>query len=222
MTSLILVRHGETDWNRAGRIQGLTDIPLNDTGRTQARDAAAVLRLDLQDAGTDAPARAALVSSDLLRARETAEIIAAELGLRSPRLYPGLRERAYGEAEGIDAAEFQRRYGPWHVADVPGAESRAALRVRAIAALRDALADAQSDHAGEGARLLIVVAHGALIREVIGHASDDLHPEPGVRLPNGSAHRFRVAGDELHLVVPAGVDPAEVETAARGGASVRP
>jgi broad specificity phosphatase PhoE len=86
---LTLIRHGETDWNLARRIQGGTDIPLNDTGRLQARDAAAALRARL-----DPEQRTVVVASDLSRARETAEIIAGDLGLRVSRLYPELRVRS--------------------------------------------------------------------------------------------------------------------------------
>ena len=199
MRSLILIRHGETDWNRVGRIQGLTDIPLNDAGREQARRAAEELRSELAISPSDAADAAVIVSSDLQRAAETADIIAGALGLDAPRRYPELRERAYGDAEGLLTAEFQRRWGPWHVADVPGAETRADLRRRALAAL----ARAQHDAAPMGTTLpLIVVAHGALIREVIGHATDDRLPEPGVRLPNGSLHRFEVETGRLRLVLP--------------------
>ena len=199
MCSLILIRHGETDWNRVGRIQGLTDIPLNDAGREQARRAAEEVRSELAISPSDAADAAVIVSSDLQRAAETADIIAGALGLDAPRRYPELRERAYGDAEGLLTAEFQRRWGPWHVADVPGAETRADLRRRALAAL----ARAQHDAAPMGTTLpLIVVAHGALIREVIGHATDDRLPEPGVRLPNGSLHRFEVETGTLRLVLP--------------------
>ncbi len=199
MRSLILIRHGETDWNRAGRIQGLTDIPLNDAGREQARRAAEELRSELAISPSDAADAAVIVSSDLQRAAETADIIAGALGLDAPRRYPELRERAYGDAEGLLTAEFQRRWGPWHVADVPGAETRADLRRRALAALTRA----QHDAAPMGTTLpLMVVAHGALIREVIGHATDDRLPEPGVRLPNGSLHRFEVETGRLRLVLP--------------------
>src|SRR5689334_7037388 len=100
MTVLTLVRHGETDWNRARRIQGLTDIPLNDTGRTQARDAATGLLHQL-----DPTVPVVVAASDLARARETAEIIAETLGAQTPRLYPDLRERGYGQAEGVGIDE---------------------------------------------------------------------------------------------------------------------
>ncbi|MEZ5187956.1 MAG: histidine phosphatase family protein [Microbacterium sp.] len=105
MTTLLLVRHGETDWNAARRIQGSTDIPLNDTGREQARETAAAL------AARFAGQAPVVASSDLSRARETAEIIAEALGVAGPRLYPQLRERSYGVAEGMTIEEYLERFG---------------------------------------------------------------------------------------------------------------
>jgi broad specificity phosphatase PhoE len=86
---LLLVRHGETDWNRDGRWQGGSDTRLNDLGREQARALAERL-----DGSIDV-----LYSSDLARARETAEIVAAKLGLEV-HVDPRLRERSFGSWEG--------------------------------------------------------------------------------------------------------------------------
>jgi probable phosphoglycerate mutase len=97
---LCLVRHGETAWNAEGRVQGQIDIPLNDTGRAQAKAAAA--RLATQ--GFDA-----LYSSDLARAVETADAAAALLGLDVERT-ASLRERFYGDFQGLTHAEAQARY----------------------------------------------------------------------------------------------------------------
>jgi probable phosphoglycerate mutase len=199
VTALILIRHGETDWNRDRRIQGTTDIPLNDTGRAQARETAEALRARL-----DPAIPVTVVSSDLARARETAEIIATALDAEGPRVYPGLRERRYGEAEGMDVEEFRTRWGDWRAAEVPGAESWAELRQRALGALDAAVRDHREATGSTGATL-IVVAHGALIREVIRYASDGALPPEGERLANGSAHDF-VHGDEgLRLVAYAGI-----------------
>ena len=99
-TRILLVRHGETDWNASGRIQGHSDTPLNAAGRQQAQRAAQRLAPE--------PVRA-LYSSDLARAFETATIIGEPLGLTvvtSPRL----RERQYGAWEGLTSAEIQARY----------------------------------------------------------------------------------------------------------------
>ena len=199
MTALILIRHGETDWNRDRRIQGSTDIPLNDNGRAQARATAALLRERLS--GADQPT---IVSSDLARARETAEIIAGELGLAAPRTYRGLRERTYGEAEGLGVDEFRARWGDWYTAEVPGAEPWPDLRERGIAALGRAVRDHRRATAPVAASL-IVVSHGALIREIIRHATAGELPPEGERLLNGSAHDFVYERDHLRLIAYAGL-----------------
>ena len=94
LTTFALVRHGQTDWNAERRLQGSTDIPLNDVGRGQARDAAAVLSPYEWDA---------IVSSPLSRAAETADLIAEGLGLTVSRRVPELTERSFGPAEGMQA-----------------------------------------------------------------------------------------------------------------------
>lgn len=194
MTILTLIRHGQTDWNRDGRIQGATDIPLNDVGRSQARDAAATLREHL-----DPRHPVLVVASDLVRASETATIIAGELDLPAPRLYPQLRERAYGEAEGVEVSEFFRRWGDWHSAEVPKAETRPHLRHRAVEALRLVVRDARRDTAPSPASV-VVVSHGAFIREVIGHATGDDLPLAGERIVNGSGYRMLVEHDRIRLL----------------------
>lgn len=193
MTSLTLIRHGQTDWNLAGRIQGSTDIPLNDTGRQQATDAASALR-----AALDASAPVVVVSSDLARARETAEIIARELGAASPRTYPDLRERAYGDAEGVEVARFSELWGDWHTAEVPGAEPWADLRARALRGIRSAVRDVRRETAPASASL-VIVAHGALIREVLRHVTGGELPRTGERLPNGGAYGMLYERDRLTL-----------------------
>ncbi|MGB4778715.1 histidine phosphatase family protein [Microbacterium sp.] len=193
MTSLILVRHGETDWNAQRRIQGSTDIPLNDTGRAQAREVAERLRDELADAGP-----LVVASSDLSRAHETAQIVATVAGVAEPRTYPQLRERAYGDAEGITVDEFARRWGDWHTAEIPRAETWPDVRRRALTGIRRVVRDARRSTAPQSPTV-IVVAHGALIREIIRHASAGEFPHAGERLPNGSTHAFLVERDRLSL-----------------------
>jgi probable phosphoglycerate mutase len=94
LTTFALVRHGQTDWNAQRRLQGSTDIPLNDVGRGQAREAVAAL----SGYGWDA-----IVSSPLSRAAETAGLIAHGLGMRVARHIPELTERSFGPAEGMQA-----------------------------------------------------------------------------------------------------------------------
>lgn len=193
MTTLILVRHGETDWNAMRRIQGSTDIPLNDTGRAQAREVAERLQQELSAVGP-----VVVASSDLSRAVETARIIAATLAVPAPRTYRQLRERSYGIAEGASVAEFRDRWGSWAEAEVPEAETWPQVRRRALAGLQRAVRDARRDAAPQ-APTVVVVSHGALIREVIRHASAGAFPLEGERLANASTHRFLVERDRLSV-----------------------
>jgi probable phosphoglycerate mutase len=95
VTELLLVRHGETDWNAAGRLQGHTDRPLSDYGREQAR------RLADELAGEEF---SGIYASDLARARETAEIVGERLRL-AVVLDPDLREKDWGTWEGLTPPE---------------------------------------------------------------------------------------------------------------------
>jgi len=192
---MILVRHGQTDWNRDRRIQGTTDIPLNDTGRAQAKDAGMSLRDAIGDAGP------IIVSSDLSRANETARIIAGELGAAAPRVYPGLRERAYGDAEGATDAEFFARWGSWSNAVVPNAEDTEQVRVRALSALQQVDRDLRAEHAPT-AQTVVVVTHGALIRQVLLHATGGSFPPPHEALPNAARYPLLMERDRLRYLEP--------------------
>jgi probable phosphoglycerate mutase len=192
VTHLILIRHGETDWNRARLIQGATDIPLNDTGRAQAREAGLALRNRLD---VDAPL--VLVSSDLQRAAETADIIGAILERPVTGRYPELRERSYGEAEGVSIDELAERWGRGPDVQVPGAETRAQLRERAIGAVARVIDDASTRAEPP---VVVAVAHGALIREVLAFATDEQLPADGDRLGNGSAQEFSWEDGVLRLL----------------------
>jgi hypothetical protein len=95
MTELLLVRHGETDWNAEGRLQGHTDRPLSDYGRDQARQLADDLATEAFDV---------IYASDLARARETAEIVAERLDV-PVNVDPDLREKNWGTWEGLTSTE---------------------------------------------------------------------------------------------------------------------
>lgn len=142
--SFVLIRHGETDWNVRNLFQGSTDIALNDTGRAQARAAGDVLACRGWDV---------IVSSSLSRAAETADVIAARVGLARPQRYRTLIERDYGTLEGRPVCE----YGPQDGPDFAGCEPEAAVADRALATL----AELALIHRGDR---VLVVAHGTLIR----------------------------------------------------------
>ena len=141
MTTLLLIRHGETDWNAEGRLQGHTDRPLNDFGRRQARALAERLAGD---------GITAVYSSDLSRALETAEILAARLEL--PVVTdPDLRERNWGSWEGLTGTE---RDGVEYVGEANDAHGERVLgAVRRIA----------EQHPGES---VVVVTHGGSLRRI--------------------------------------------------------
>ena len=152
-TTILLARHGETDWNRDGVFQGHADPPLNEAGREQARELARRLRAVHIDA---------VYSSDLRRAYQTAEIVAAAKGL-SVVAEPGLREVDVGSWSGLTRAEIAERFPgvPRH-----DGETEEAHRERVVAAVtRIARA-----HAGES---VLVVSHGGSLRALRRHALGD-------------------------------------------------
>jgi broad specificity phosphatase PhoE len=168
VTTLILVRHGETDWNRDGRWQGHADEPLNDRGREQARALADEL------GGEDV---AAVYSSDLSRARETAEIIAARLA-RPVDVDARLREVHIGGWSGLTTAEIEARFpdevARWHGEDpghtFDGGESYAAMGERVVAALEEIAARHPEEQ-------VLVVLHGGPIRALLAHAAGITYEE---------------------------------------------
>ena len=189
MTLLTLVRHGQTDWNLDKRIQGTTDIPLNETGRADARAAAALL--------ADGEHHA-IYASPLARARETAEIIATGLGLDAPALVPDMREREFGEGEGMLVSEYIATYGDWFAA-VPRAETLEQVADRALLAL-DAIARDARRRSAPRAESIVVVTHGGVIRSLINRVSSGTLPREGEQLRNGSVHRFEASPGSLRLL----------------------
>lgn len=172
MSTLVnLIRHGQTDWNVQHRIQGTTDIPLNAVGRRQARDA--VTRL-VAEGPWDA-----VVSSPLIRALETAQIIATGVRVATVELEPGLVERNFGEAEGLTDEERNVRFPPG--TPVPGSETREQLRARALAAI-DRIADTHPD------KRIIVVAHGGLLGQILRAWTNESLPGPLDMIQNASSN----------------------------------
>lgn len=149
-TYLALVRHGVTDWNYDGRAQGQVDVPLNAEGERQAEAVAARMATERWDA---------VYSSDLARARATAEAICRRTGhtLVTDRR---LRERDMGPAEGLTAVEREVLWPGVALSDIPGVESDAALGRRAEAILTEIA----RRHPGQR---VIVVSHGALLNRFL-------------------------------------------------------
>jgi len=183
--TLFLARHGETDWNAAGRWQGQTDVPLNERGRAQAREIALRLR---------AEGVRSIATSDLLRAQTTAEIVAAELGLVVGHVHADLRERRFGCFEGLTREEVAVRHPEaWqrYVADPgpapPGGESREELLGRLLPAVSAA--------AERLAGPLLVVMHGGSMRALLAaHVGDMPRPSSASWPLHGirNGHVFRV------------------------------
>lgn len=162
------IRHGQTDWNRDGLLQGSSDIPLNDMGREQARDAFMTVRSKPWDA---------VVSSPLGRARETAQIIADGLGIPLGAAYPGLAERDYGPLEGSSAAAAIER---WPDRAYAGAESLDSVADRGTEALVRIAADFPDGS-------VLIVCHGTIIRYTLARLAG--RPVPGI--DNGSVSMVR-------------------------------
>lgn len=159
MTVIGLVRHGVTDWNMEGRMQGRNDIPLNKEGRQQAE------LLGKRMAGEHWDY---IYSSDMNRAKETADIIANHMGMKVEGYDPQLAERAFGLLEGTTEAERIKRWGEgWREAD-HGSEPKNAVVERTLSILHELLLR----HPG---KRILVVSHGA----VIGSLLESMFPEFG-------------------------------------------
>ena len=165
MSSIALVRHGQSEWNAVGRWQGWADPPLSALGRDQARQAVdAVGPVDV------------VVSSDLRRALDTAAILAAGLGLEKPAVLPALRERDVGDWTGLTRAEIDQRW-PGALAgrmpDPPGGETYDLLLARVLESV-GALACAYGD------QKVLAVTHGGFIRALERHLGVDPDPLPNL------------------------------------------
>lgn len=181
MTEYILVRHGQTNWNKEGKYTGQSDIPLNDTGRKQASDRSAEILAMEPDI---------IFSSDLQRAVETAEIIRASEASIPLVMDKRLREIHQGEWEGLHEREIKKRFesefsrrrdDPLATAP-PGGETIREVYQRVL----DFLRDTQSKHNG---KRILVVAHGVVlaiidlisqgeaIEKVFDHIPDNANPK---------------------------------------------
>jgi probable phosphoglycerate mutase len=194
--NIILIRHGETAWNAERRLQGHLDIPLNAEGERQARLLAEAL----------APEPIALVvASDLQRARQTAQAVAA---LRNMPVHAeaGLRERCYGGFEGMLYAEIEQRFpaefAAWQARDIdailPSGKNSGETFRQFYTRATDAILAIASAHPG---RTVALVAHGGVLECAYRMALGlPLETPRDFKVYNASINRFRVEDGKLVLV----------------------
>lgn len=189
MTTILLARHGESDWNRAKRWQGHADRPLTDLGRAQGHDLAERL------AGTELDA---VYSSDLQRARETAEIVARSQGL-DVDVVPALREVDVGSWSGLTRSEAEQQFPEAYRRWVGGGEgwddgeTYGQLSERVVGAVYEIAADHPGDR-------VLVVAHGGSIRAVHAAALGvDVHTYRRIRTVEPNATLSAVCVDDGRL-----------------------
>ena len=184
MRRLFLVRHGETEWNALGKLQGHTDIELNDRGRAQAQALVEAVR-DIAITG--------VWTSDLARAKETGEIIAAALGLPAPAVDVELRERRFGVFEGLTrdecAVHHREAWKAWldRTGTPRGAETREVVLARMTRALNRIVVATQGP--------ALVVTHGGVMRAwLTEHLNATIGP-----IMNGSIHAVDHDGTRFRL-----------------------
>lgn len=193
MTRLFLVRHGQSEWNAQGRWQGLADPPLSEAGREEAVLAASTLEAF----------SGRMFASPLCRAKQTAEIIASEIGAGVVKVEPDLREIDVGDFSGLTNDEIAERFPEAWEALVggrldafPSGESREHLKQRVLQAI-DGLAARHPDEE------LLVVTHGGVVASLERHLG--AHPGEGVRNLVGrwfvvADGRLSVDGDRVDLI----------------------
>lgn len=192
--NIYLLRHGETDWNKEGRIQGHTDIHLNQHGRIQIAQTAANLASVCHDMDV-------ILCSPLSRAKESAGIAAEQLHYPKDKIIvePLLVERGFGEAEGLTAAEREQKFPNYHYSDVgyvfPGMESFEELMERADSVFQKII-DTYKDK-----KNILAVSHGALLAAVITAVTDRRisYFSDAISLDSGSLFRVRYIDQVIEL-----------------------
>ena len=192
-TRIIAIRHGETDWNAATRIQGHTDIALNANGVEQARQLGAALANEDIDA---------VYASDLSRAADTAQAIATHHKL-TVHTHTGLRERHFGYFEGLTWAAIEAKHAEdalaWRSRDThfapAGGESLEALKARVLNTLNELAGKHMGQH-------IVIAAHGGILDQLYRLANNlDLQTKRDWHLGNAAVNRLLWTPGSLNLVI---------------------
>ena len=181
-THLGLFRHGQTDWNINFLLQGVTDIPMNQTGIEQVKLAGLAIKAEDWDV---------VLTSPLSRAKQTAEIIASQLGFSEIIEQELLIERSFGEAEGLSHEQWRAKYS--NLDQIPGGESRTQLARRSDFLL----GKISEEHPG---KRVLAISHAALIRNLISIASNNQLPRDGERLGNASLNVVKHSNNSWEVV----------------------
>ena len=201
MTDFLLIRHGETDWNRELRFQGRIDIPLNDIGLLQAQRLKKRFTQTLAQWRADKREIHGVVSSVLQRAHQTAQPVAELLGFE-PVLDSGLQEQCYGIFEGLTAQEIKLQYpeawNQWLAFNsqvaVEGAESAQVFHDRVMQTMNELAAKHVDGH-------VVVVTHGGVLDMVWRHAQQ--HTLDGRRvceIPNAGINHVSCVDGQWQVV----------------------
>ncbi|MCO7127651.1 histidine phosphatase family protein [Sporolactobacillus shoreicorticis] len=181
MTTICLVRHGETDWNAMGKLQGREDIPLNERGRKQA---------EMVGESLQSVKFSAVVTSPLLRAKQTAEIINKFVGKLPLIENADFIEKAYGKASGLTIPERDEQF-PDGV--IPGMEPIDLVRKRVI----HGLSAVKQSFPGQP---VLLVAHGGLINVILALLSGGKIGTGKTKLFNTCISHIATAGDSWEIL----------------------
>ncbi|MEK4227947.1 histidine phosphatase family protein [Solibacillus sp. FSL H8-0538] len=175
MTTICFIRHGQTDWNVEGRMQGQQNVPLNAIGKQQAQNCAIQLCNYKWDQ---------LMSSPLLRAVQTADILSQHLGLRI-QLLNEFAEKSYGEAEGLTTIKRQLQFPN---GSIPGEENGEVLQQRVLDGISELCIRFPQQQ-------LLVVTHGDIIALIV-----DYYFNKKIIPQNTSMTRIQFTGKNVHLL----------------------
>lgn len=201
ITRILVVRHGETQWNAEQKVQGMVDIPLNECGQLQARAMAETI-------AAQEPVVNAIYSSDLKRAVSTAEAVAKIYRINQITQCAGLRERGYGAAEGITREEYKQRYAQaekeldeqypnrkerWDHTPVPGAETYNQVLERVSKCLKT-IAEA---HKGQ---TVVIASHGRVLKLLLEVTAAPTHDMPNCAIVEFQYDHNATNGEPLRFI----------------------